>query len=298
MDRKSDLGGIAAMLATTAFFVVGDSFMKLVTEDLPPFETLALRSIAGCLVCAVIITALGEWRAISGLLHPRTLLRAAGETCCTLCYVVALSRMPIADLVSIIQLTPLIVVIGGALLLRERIGALAIVIALIGFAGAVMVAQPTVDGVSSAVLIAAGSALFGAVRDLAGRTVPMRIPVMIVTLATTSMILVAAGGLSLGFEMHIAPTGRHVAFLSIAAVLITGGTFMLLLAYRIGRTAAVAPFFYSFALWGVVSGLIVWGVLPNGLAMAGIALIVGSGVAIVTLDQRRRKIIAATNATA
>jgi drug/metabolite transporter (DMT)-like permease len=59
----------------------------------------------------------------------------------------------------------------------------------------------------------------------------------------------------------------------------------------------VAPFFYSFALWGVVSGLIVWGELPNALALAGIALIAGSGIAIVVLDQRRsRKEIALTDA--
>jgi len=62
--------------------------------------------------------------------------------------------------------------------------------------------------------------------------------------------------------------------------------------YQHGR-----PFFYSFALWGVVSGLIVWGELPNALAFAGIALIAGSGIAIVVLDQRRgRKEIALTDA--
>lgn len=69
-----------------------------------------------------------------------------------------------------------------------------------------------------------------------------------------------------------------------------------MLAYRLGRTAAVAPFFYSFALWAVLSGLLVFGVLPNALALVGIALIAGSGVAIVLLDQRRGEEIALTEA--
>src|SRR5712672_2410234 len=60
MDRSSDLSGIAAMLAATAVFVVGDSFMKLVTADLPPFETLFLRSIAASIACAVLVTLRGE----------------------------------------------------------------------------------------------------------------------------------------------------------------------------------------------------------------------------------------------
>jgi len=38
----------------------------------------------------------------------------------------------------------------------------------------------------------------------------------------------------------------------------------------------------------VLSGLFVFGALPNALALVGIGLIVGSGVAIVLIDQRRR----------
>src|SRR5829696_6711153 len=99
MDNRSDLSGIAAMLAATAVFVVGDSFMKLVTEDLPPFEVLFIRSIAASLACAVLVTLRREWGAISGMFDVPALLRATGETLCTLCYVVALARMPIADVI-------------------------------------------------------------------------------------------------------------------------------------------------------------------------------------------------------
>jgi drug/metabolite transporter (DMT)-like permease len=79
VNRSSDLSGIAAMLAATAVFVVGDSFMKLVTHDLPPFETLFLRSIAASIACAVLVTLRGEWRVISGVFNVRALLRAAGR---------------------------------------------------------------------------------------------------------------------------------------------------------------------------------------------------------------------------
>ena len=53
--KASDLGGIIAMLAATAAFVVGDSFMKIVIEDLPPFEVLFLRGIAASFACAVLV---------------------------------------------------------------------------------------------------------------------------------------------------------------------------------------------------------------------------------------------------
>jgi len=146
MDRSSDLSGIAAMLAATAFFVVGDSFMKLVTEDLPPFEVLFLRSIAASLACAVLVALRGDRRGISGVLDLRALLRAAGETLCTLCYIVALARMPIADVIAILQTGPLILILGAAFLLREKIGPARVALALVGFAGALMVAQPSANG--------------------------------------------------------------------------------------------------------------------------------------------------------
>jgi drug/metabolite transporter (DMT)-like permease len=296
MPRPSNLSGIAAMLAGTASFVVGDSFMKLVTSDLPPFEVLFLRGVAATLACGLLLVALGDWRFVSSALHPRALLRGAGETLSVLCYIVALARLPIADAIAILQTAPLIVILAVAFLLRERVGAARVALALVGFAGAVLVAQPGSAGISPAALFAFASALLIAARDLVGRGVPARIPVMVVTFATNTMVMVVSGLMSLGFESWRPPAGWHLAFLGFAGLFVTLGHVGLLLAYRLGRIAAVAPFFYSFALWAVVAGVAVFGALPNALALAGIALIVGSGVAIVLLDQRRGEAIALTEA--
>jgi drug/metabolite transporter (DMT)-like permease len=296
MGRTSNLTGIVAMLAGTGAFVVGDSFMKVVTSDLPPFEVLFLRGVAATLACGLLLVVLGDWRVVSSALHPRALLRAAGETLSVLCYIVALARLPIADAIAILQTAPLIVILAVAFLLRERVGAARVALALVGFAGAVLVAQPGSAGISPAALFAFASALLIAARDLVGRGVPARIPVMVVTFATNTMVMVVSGLMSLGFESWQPPAGWHLAFLGFAGLFVTLGHVGLLLAYRLGRTAAVAPFFYSFALWAVVAGVAVFGALPNALALAGIALIVGSGVAIVLLDQRRGEAIALTEA--
>jgi drug/metabolite transporter (DMT)-like permease len=101
----------------------------------------------------------GEWGVISGVFNGRALLRAAGETSCTLCYVVALARMPIADVVAILQTEPLFVIFGAAFLLRERIGPARSALALVGFGGALLVAQPGVSGMSQAAMIAFGAAV-------------------------------------------------------------------------------------------------------------------------------------------
>lgn len=296
MHRSSDLSGIAAMLAATAVFVVGDSFMKLVTEELPAFEVLFLRAAAASLACAVLVAVRGEWGALSGALDVRALLRAAAETLSIHFYILALARMPIADVIAIIQTAPLLLVLGAAFLLRETIGPARIALVLAGFGGALMVAQPGTGGASPAALFAFAAALTVAVRDLVGRGVPRHIPATVVIFATMVMTTVAAGGMSLGLETWVSPTARHLAFLSTAGLVLALGHVGLLLAYRLGRTATIAPFFYSFVLWGVLAGLIVWGELPNTLALAGIALIVASGILIVLLDQRKGREVAPADA--
>ena len=277
------------MIGATALFVIGDSFMKLVTQDLPPFEVLALRGVAACLTCAALVVMRGEWRMIGGALERSALLRAAGETLSTLCYIVALARMQIADVIAILQTAPLMLLLGAAVLFREPVGYERALYVLAGFAGALMVAQPGLSGVSSVTLLAFGAAVFIAARDLVGRRVPRRIPVTVVIFATMVMETVAAAAMSFGFEAVASPSGRHVAFLGVAALFVTLGHVGLIVAYRRARATVIAPFFYSFALWGVLAGLVVWGVVPNAVTLAGIALIIVSGVALIWVDERLRR---------
>jgi drug/metabolite transporter (DMT)-like permease len=265
--------------------------MKLVTNDLPAFEVLFLRGVAATLACELLLVALRDWRFVSSALHPRALMRATGGTLSVLCYIVALARLPIANAIAILQTAPLILIRAVAFLVRERVGAARVALALVGFTGAVLVAQPGSAGISPAALFAFASAVLIAARDLLGRDVPARIPVMVVTFVTNAMVMVVAGLMSPGLESW-PPAGWHLAFLGFAGLFVTLGHGGLLLAYRLGRTAAVAPFFYSFALWAVLSGVVVFGALPNALALLGIALIVASGVAIVLLDQPRGEAIA------
>jgi drug/metabolite transporter (DMT)-like permease len=120
---------------------------------------------------------------------------------------------------------------------------------------------------------------------------------MVVAFATNVMVMAGAAASSLAFETWAAPSGRHLLYLGLAGLFVTFGHIAVLSAYRLGRTAVVAPFFYGFAVWGVLAGLIIWGTLPNALALVGIALIAGSGIAIIVLDQRLgRKEIALSEA--
>jgi drug/metabolite transporter (DMT)-like permease len=80
-----------------------------------------------------------------------------------------------------------------------------------------------------------------------------------------------------------------VILLGAAGLFVVGGHFFIFMAYRIGPATTVAPFYYLFTFWAVISGLLVFGVVPNRLALAGIVLLVASGIAVVLLDQREER---------
>jgi drug/metabolite transporter (DMT)-like permease len=96
-----------------------------------------------------------------------------------------------------------------------------------------------------------------------------------------------------GPELTAALLMGGLLLLLAAGLFLMGGHFCVFMAYRIGPTRTVAPFFYAFTLWAVIAGVVVFGALPNALALAGIAIVTVSGLAVVMLDGRRRPLPAA-----
>ncbi|MGQ3027670.1 MAG: EamA/RhaT family transporter, partial [Ferrovibrionaceae bacterium] len=75
------------------------------------------------------------------------------------------------------------------------------------------------------------------------------------------------------------PVGwSDIALLSLAAAFVIGGYYLIVDAMRHGALSVVGPFRYTALIWALLSGYLVWGDVPNLLAVSGIAVIVGSGL--------------------
>ncbi len=279
------------MLVATGAYVINDTMMKMATVGLPPNEVLFLRGVAALLWGIPILLLLGYRTQMQLMFERRVLTRNLLELCAILTYVVALANMPIGDAVALGQITPLLVLLGASILFREKIGGLRMALITLGFTGALMVAQPTMQGISVYALLALANAVFSAARDIAGRRVAGHIPGMIVAISAVVVVLAGAGVAHLVSEEWVTPGPRHLTLLVGAGLFLIFGHFFIFMAYRIGPTGVVAPFYYSFTVWAVISGLFVFSELPNALALSGIALVVASGLTIVMLDERRRRLM-------
>ena len=291
MPTQSNLRGIALMVLATCVFVINDTFLKLATDGLPPFQSLFLRGVAASIWCVPLVLLTGNGRFLPAVMDKWVLVRNLMELFGVLCFIVALANMPIANITALGQVAPMLLLLGMSLIYGEKIGAIRLILIALGFLGAVLVAQPSLDGVSFYAILGFGKAVGTALRDIVGRKVAAAIPGPVVALGAVLVVMVGALVAHLLFEQWIAPTVEHYLLLLGAGLFLTIGHLCIFLAYRQGATSAVAPFFYMFTVWAVISGLVVFGTFPNAVAISGIALILLSGVAIVLLDERRRRLM-------
>lgn len=278
------------MILSTGSYVINDTMMKLATAGLPPYEVLFLRGAAATAWGLPLLWLTGYARQATLLFDPKVLTRNMFELAAILAYVVALANMQIADAAALGQVTPLLILLGASVLFRERIGGVRTALIVIGFTGALMVAQPTMQGISLYALLGLANAVFSAARDLAGRRVAAEVPGMIVAISAVLVVLVGSGAAHLVMETWVTPDRGHLLLLAGAGLFLIFGHFFIFMAYRIGPTGTVAPFYYCFTVWAVVSGLLVFRQFPNLLAVAGILLVVASGLTIVLLDRRKRRL--------
>ena len=288
MHHTSNLRGIVFMVLAGGTFVANDSFMKLVLADTPPMQVLLMRGMAATFWCLPLVFILGYGRDIHRVVNPWVLLRAAFEILAVTSFILALKHMPIGDITAIFQISPLLVVVGVSLIWGEKIGPVRIVLIALGLTGALLVAQPGSTSASPYAAFGFLTAIGSALRDLVGRKVPHNIPGIVVALTTIIAVMVAAGLSTVSFETWVPPSNANILKMLAAGLFLVGGHTFVFLAFRFAKAAAVAPFYYTFTLWAMLSGLVVFGDIPNWLSMIGIALILGSGLASVALDQRTK----------
>ena len=286
--QTSNLRGIVFMATATALFIVNDTILQFVMRDLPPFETLFLRGVMTVVWGIPLLALTGNLRGIPKMLDRGVLGRSFFELVAVLGYILGLKYAPIADVTALSQLTPMLMALVAMWFFGARVGRWELVLIGLAFVGAVLVAQPGGSGFSPFALFGVWNAVACVGRDLAGRTVAKDVPGLVVPLAAGIAVLIGAGIASAGFEHFIVPDGHLWLLLAGSALFLTGGHFLIFMAYRVGEVGAVAPFFYTGTVWALVAGYIAFHQLPNGLALVGIGVILVSGIVVVWLDSRRQ----------
>lgn len=286
MPLSPTLRGIIAMVLSGITFVSCDSFLKLLVADVPPLQALMLRGASATLWCLGLLAIMGQLKHLPKALGLWTVLRALAEVVAVTAFIIALAKVPLADITAIYQVAPLVVLAGASFFWGEHVGWLRWLLIALGLAGALVVAQPGSAGASPFALLGFITALASAARDLLSRKAPHDAPGLVITFTVIIAVLVTSTIIHLLFETWVPVTPTLALYGMASGFFVMLGHFFVFMAFRLTSARVVAPFYYTFTLFAVLFGAVFFNEWPNTLAMVGIGLIILCGLGVLAFERK------------
>ncbi|PKG58699.1 EamA family transporter [Shewanella sp. Choline-02u-19] len=273
------------MVAAMAAFSIEDMLIKAAAETTSLGLILALFGLGGMLIFILLTYRQGQRVIHPAILSKAVLMRAVCEIVGRFCFALAITLTPLSSASAILQATPLIAMIGAALLFGEQVGVKRWLAVLVGFIGVLMIIRPGLAGFEAASLFAVVSTLGFAGRDLATRAAP---PVLSnLQLGVYGFFVLIPTGLVMLIYQNEPLQINGTATIQILGAIVFGvmAYNALTIAMRAGDVSVIAPFRYTRLLFALALGIFVFGESPDLLTLLGSLLIVASGA--YTLMQTR-----------
>jgi drug/metabolite transporter (DMT)-like permease len=272
------------MVLSMATFATADRLIKLSSVHLPGSQILTLMGIGGTLVFATVTASRGIPLVSKRILHPAVLARALSEIIATCGFLMALTLLDFSVASSILQVAPLIVTLGAAILLRETVSWRRWSAVIAGLIGVLIILNPT--GTDTNLLqanpVGALLALVGvtglAGRDLSTRFIPKDVPNLQAATWGFAVVIIAGGILSMFGDPWVRPNG--IASLYVVGLITFAciGYFTITAAMRIGDVSAVAPFRYSRIIFAFFLSIAIFGETLTPRILIGASIIVAAGL--------------------
>ena len=288
MGQDRILPGVALMLAFCVLAPLLDVAAKLATATIPVGQITTARFVVQAAlmlpVALVMRLPLGMPARLWGLLVARSGVLIVS----TYCFIAATQVMPIADALAIVFVEPFILLILGNLIFGDTVGPRRIGASVVGFAGAMLVIQPSIAVFGWVALFPLGTAVLFAFYMLITRAmsadvhpVTMQLHTALVGSALCLPLLALAEGSGWTEFDPVTPMG--IAWLWLFGVGFWAAISHLCMTYalKFAPSATLAPLHYLEIVSAVALGYAVFGDFPNPLTWAGIAIIVASGLYII-----------------
>jgi drug/metabolite transporter (DMT)-like permease len=288
-----NIRGSVLMAAAMAAFTINDAITKAVSAEMNFGQVMLVRGLFAIVLIAALALHQRALRPLRTLMMTAVVLRVAGEIGGTILFLAAIVNLPLANTTAILQVLPLAITLGAALTFSESVGWRRWLAIAAGFIGVLIIVRPGVEGFNQFSLFALISVIFCAIRDLATRRIPASIPSLFVTLVTAVSVTIAGAAILAPLGGWTPPSGRALALLAFAAVLLLIGYQCIIMALRTGDISAVAPFRYSALLWAMLLGYLVFGDRPDAMMVSGAAIIVLSGLYAFYRERIRHRALAA-----
>lgn len=284
--------GILLKLGSVLLFTFMGAILKATAPVVPTGEQVFFRSLFGIPVILAWLALKGQLatglRTVNPMAHA---YRGIVGTVSMGCVFAGLGLLPFPEATALNYAMPLMTVIFAAMFLNERVGVFRLSMVALGFAGVLIVLSQRLSlGVASASAAETLGAMLTLTGAAFGGLTQIFISRMVMTEQTSAVVfwfLVTASVLSL----VTLPFGWVLPDPGTAALLVAAGLsgglaqIMLTSSYRFADASLVAPFDYASMLMAIAIGWFVFGEPTSARMLAGAAVIIAAGVAIILRER-------------
>lgn len=291
--------GILLMLGFCILAPMGDAVAKILGQTIPLAQLVLVRFLVQALILIPLVWGTGRiWRT-SRRVFKLTLLRTFLHIFGIATMVTALKYLPLADAIAIAFIMPFIMLLLGKYALNEEVGHRRVIACAVGFAGTLLVVQPSFAAVGWPALlpvaVAVNFALFMLVtRQIAKETDPISLQAVSGVMAVIIMVPALLLFKDSGWTQLQVVRGTQMDWILLISIGFLGTLAHLLMTWslRYAPSATLAPMQYLEIPFATVIGFIVFGDFPNPVASVGILITMAAGLYVVLRERATARALA------
>ncbi len=300
------LGALSAAIASFCFSI-NDMAIKFLSGGYALHQVVLTRTVIGmAFLFLFIVPFAGGFAALRTRRIGAHLLRGFFVVFSNMAFFLGIAALPLAEGVAIFFVAPLIITIFSVIFLREKVGPRRWFAVVLGLCGVGVMLRPGSEAFQLAALLPIASAFGYAGLHIMTRHIgktesavalAFYIQVTFIIVSTVIGLTVGDGrfagsgdpSLEFLFRAWVMPPARDWAILTLVGLSSAIGGYLIGQAYKMSEAALVAPFEYLSLVMAVVWGLLVFGERPDLTALAGIALILFSGLYMIWRESQARR---------
>ena len=287
ITKSNRLKGIFFIILSAFGFAVMSAFIKL-SGDLPNIQKVFFRNLVSAIIALFLI--IKHKGSFTGKKENRKILiyRSLFGTIGIIFNYYAIDNLVLSDANMLNKISPFLVVVFCALILKEKINLKQILAIIVAFIGALFKVKPSFDIRVVPYIIGFLSAVFAALAYTCVRMLGNKEEYYTIVFFFSTFSLVTV--LPMFIYVYEPMTTMQFVYLILAGIFASLGQFGVTLAYKYAPAKEISIFDYSNIIFSAILSIFLFGVYPDKLSVVGYFIIFAAAFYMFLYNKRQDKL--------
>ena len=287
ITKSNRLKGIFFIILSAFGFAVMSAFIKL-SGDLPNIQKVFFRNLVSAIIALFLI--IKHKGSFTGKKENRKILiyRSLFGTIGIIFNYYAIDNLVLSDANMLNKISPFLVVVFCALILKEKINLKQILAIIVAFIGALFIVKPSFDIRVVPYIIGFLSAVFAALAYTCVRMLGNKEEYYTIVFFFSTFSLVTL--LPMFIYVYEPMTTMQFVYLILAGIFASLGQFGVTLAYKYAPAKEISIFDYSNIIFSAILSIFLFGVYPDKLSVVGYFIIFAAAFYMFLYNKRQDKL--------